>query len=108
MDKLILNSDCTNVTVEVRGSPDKRYRCVLGDIKNGVMLKQILEDNQVDGEEDGCEQSEGGKNAQSADQDQKERRERKERESDRNGIGFRKKKRTEIKFMAEPNVGSLG
>lgn len=45
LDKLILNSDCTNVAKEIRES--SRYKCVLVDLHNRPILGAILEENKV-------------------------------------------------------------
>ncbi|KAF7633520.1 Rhamnose biosynthetic enzyme 1 [Meloidogyne graminicola] len=46
IDKLILNSDCSYLDANLRNSD--RYKCVLTDIKNTEILKQVLEENEID------------------------------------------------------------
>uniref|UniRef100_A0A183BT51 NAD(P)-bd_dom domain-containing protein n=1 Tax=Globodera pallida TaxID=36090 RepID=A0A183BT51_GLOPA len=43
---LVTGGDCTYVTGEIRRSD--RYKCVLADIRNGAVLRQVLEQNQID------------------------------------------------------------
>uniref|UniRef100_A0A914HRY9 NAD(P)-binding domain-containing protein n=1 Tax=Globodera rostochiensis TaxID=31243 RepID=A0A914HRY9_GLORO len=40
------NVDCTYVAEEIRRTD--RYKCVLADIRNGEVLRQVLEQNQID------------------------------------------------------------
>ncbi|KAL3120693.1 hypothetical protein niasHT_007985 [Heterodera trifolii] len=46
VDKLILNSDCNYVARKVRNSA--RYKSELADIRNGKVLKKVLEQNEID------------------------------------------------------------
>lgn len=47
VDKLILDSDCTNVAPEVRNGEGGRYRCVLADIRNRAVMARVLDENKV-------------------------------------------------------------